>query len=256
VDKMTKMAYKDDISLEGVDMDSFRVGWDNPVVYSLQVMTASMLEGICDMEMHLVCASGNQAFITSDNPVFKYNQFLQVVEGSGVMGSIARGLQLFVPLSPKHLLMLYDGTVYEVDDTRKVLDSDITKLNGFQVYNAAESLYFSDWAQASYVDYLVRRFTKYRMEDPIQTEEFVDPEHEGHSLLAQHERMPNFGLRLSFANTLPRAARLSIPQRLHPAYRYRKKLSEMASMPEPDPPPPPPWDGPFTFVRPKKKPTL
>jgi hypothetical protein len=251
MDKMTKEAFKDESSLAGMYLDSIRVGVENPVVYSLQHMTPVMVEGLSDMEMHLVCARGDQTFITSDNPVFKYNQYLQIIKGYGVTGSITRGLQLFVPLSPKHLLMLYDGTVYKVDNTRKVLDSDITKLNGFQVYNAAENLYFSDWTHSPYVEYLMQRFTKFRIEDPIQVDEFVDPENEHHMLIAEHERMPNFGLRLSFASVLPHAARLSIPERLSTEYRYRRNPSGMASMPKP--PDPPPWNGPVTFVRPKKK---
>ena len=72
-----------------------------------------MKEAISDLKVHLVW-SPHQVFLTSDNPIFKYNQYCEGVRFSGVTGGGSRGLQIFVPLSPYLHLILYDDRTYRV----------------------------------------------------------------------------------------------------------------------------------------------
>lgn len=67
----------------------------------------------------------------------------------GVIGWDCRGLQAFVPLSPRVLLMLYDLETYRVDGDRGTKHvttlqnvRDVHGLNSLQALNAHENLYF------------------------------------------------------------------------------------------------------------------
>ena len=260
IDKITKQAYRDDPTLEGEDLDAIRIGFGNPVVYSLQTLSAAAMEGISDLGMCLICATGEQTFVTSDNPVFKYNHYLEGIRGYGLTGTLARGLQIFVPLSPTHLLMLYDRTVYDIGLSRyeailhKVPNADISKLNAFQVQNASENLYFKDWARLPYIEHLVKRFSKYRITDPMQVEEFIDTEDENQSLLHYYERVPNFGLHLSFTRVWDEAAKFSKHEQLRDENKLRRDPSRMQTAP-PTPPRSPGMEGRerIVFARPVTK---
>ena len=76
---------------------------------------AAAIEYMDDLKAHLI-VSDTDAFLTSDNPVFFYNQYNQDLPGS-VAGIDSHGFQAFCPLSPKIVLALYDSNVYELTDT-------------------------------------------------------------------------------------------------------------------------------------------
>jgi Protein of unknown function (DUF4238) len=48
-------------------------------------------------------------FVTSDNPAFKYNLYCEGVQGHGILGAAQSGFMLFVPLSPRHVVLLHDA---------------------------------------------------------------------------------------------------------------------------------------------------
>ena len=90
VDKTTKQAYSHEVDIEAV-----QVGYEDPVLASLGNVSP-MLDAISDLRGHLAI-SGREAFITSDNPAFKYNQYCEGVDYRGVTGALSRGLQIFIP---------------------------------------------------------------------------------------------------------------------------------------------------------------
>ena len=241
LDKMIKQAYHDDSRLKDMDLDQIRVGYENPVLASLS-MLHTMMDCIADLDMHLLCAGEGQTFITSDNPIYKYNQYMEGIKGTGVTGTLSTGLQIFVPLSPKHLLMLYDGRIYQVGSpknllvTKKLENSDVTKLNRLQVHSADQNLYFNDWNHESFVEYVVRKSIGQRLADPVEVEELVDPTNDRHVLIHQYHRMPNLMLRLSFLTFRPEAKKVPIQTRVHPSYSMRRDPSEIATEPPAGPP--------------------
>ena len=105
-----------------------------------------MVEYMDDLRAHLI-VSDTDAFLTSDNPVFFYNQYNQDLPSS-VASVDSHGFQAFCPLSPKFVLVLYDGNTYELTDTaakrerRSVAtESDVIQLNRMQALSATECLY-------------------------------------------------------------------------------------------------------------------
>ncbi len=255
-DRLMKQALKGTSVGKDMDLDSVRIGSENPATFSLGLVPATT-EAISDLRMHLICARADQIFITSDNPVFKYNQYVQGIKGMGVTGNLCRGLQLFLPLSPKHLLMLYDETVYSVGAqksptlTQDLPDADIATLNSLQIHSAAETVYFNDWAKAPYVAEIVGKSIGQKILDIVEVNEFVAEGDDRRSLISEHEPMPNLALRLSFVHIQKRAKRISFRGRLSTNYRWRRDPAELHSLPPPPPEPPGPR-GPIKYVRRKR----
>lgn len=104
---------------------------------------------LIDLEWKLLRATGAHEFITSDNPVVYYNQFFSFRKLGSNTGLASRGLQIFFPVSPKHLVVLYDDKVYGVGSRRsEVVDvsdaRDVEQLNRLQFVSALENIYFRD----------------------------------------------------------------------------------------------------------------
>lgn len=102
---------------------------------------------LIDLEWKLLRATGTHEFITSDNPVVYYNQFFTFRKSGSNTGLASKGLQIFFPVSPKHLVVLYDGKVYGVGskkcDVVDVSDArDMEQLNRLQFISALENVYF------------------------------------------------------------------------------------------------------------------
>jgi hypothetical protein len=209
------------------DLEDFRFGSDNPTLVSLS-NAADIAYAISDLKSHLVCASKDQTFITSDNPTCKYNQYYEGLQGMGITGPLWRGLQVYLPLSPKHLLLLFDNSVYKVgkkgsDVTSAVSNGDLDTINLLQVVNADQNLYFNDWNIRHEVKRWSQEGLRYRDDDPTIVEDFVQVgQEETSSLIHVFERMPNVKLRLSFVRLRKRAKNLAKSKWKHRLYRYRK----------------------------------
>jgi hypothetical protein len=97
-DKTIKQTYRSDPRFATVDMQAVEFGYEHAVLASICNLP-EMLEGISDLQAHLL-VSTEKVFITSDNPAFKYNQYCQQIQDTGVTSALSRGLQIFLPLAP------------------------------------------------------------------------------------------------------------------------------------------------------------
>jgi hypothetical protein len=129
------------------DIDSFAVHFRSPITNSMK-LAATMLHLLPDLAMKIVVNRTSVQFLTSDAPVVFFNQWCQGTSGRGSTGLASAGLQVFLPLSPQHLLLLYDGDVY-VAGKRDSASVEITAihdaigLNGLQLLTAERNLYHS-----------------------------------------------------------------------------------------------------------------
>jgi hypothetical protein len=205
------------------DLEQIKMQHDESVLQSLK--NASLVASYwADLEMHLSLNKTENPFFTSDNPVVLYNQYCEGLKGMGTTGAIRRGLQVFVPISPRHLLVLYDKLVYTVgaknaDSTEVYSEEDSRTLNILQVANADEILLFSEWNKVNVMKRIVSRATKYRRQEISHLEEFVsedDPEHD--SLLQIYPVPLNVKLQLSFLKLRRKAQAVPLRQR---ALEYR-----------------------------------
>ena len=194
------------------------VGGDDDLVYDVLANTLTMSELILDLKAHLVIAE-EDAFLTSDNPVFKYNKYCEGFPGGGPTGAIKKGLQLFIPISPSLYLILYDGSIYKSDSRDSISrmtrarTQDIDALNSIQIASAQNNIYFSDWSRRDYIRDLTSRFSEIRIPDPTVVEEFVSEDTPFESMIHTYEKMPNLSLSLSFLRIKKRALRFPLSDR-------------------------------------------
>ena len=181
-------------------------------------MTDHVAQALSDLKS-IVVETVSDVFITSDNPVFMYNQYFEEIQNHGTTGLGQTGIQIFLPLSPKHVLVMYDKDVYDYVKKQRAIGADVDVLNGLQVISANNNLYFNDGSQSTVVEALASRYAHLRQDDPVVLDELSSDENPQHSLAHGYDQTPNVGLNLSFLRIKRRAGRLSISKRLQNALR-------------------------------------
>jgi hypothetical protein len=123
-------------------------------VFKLIILLTEMCN---DLEYKIIINNTPIPFITSDNPVIKYNQFLEKRKFHGsATGYASLGLQFFLPLNPKLAIIGYDKTIYKIGfnkQTRLVTSNikDIESLNLLQYSNCYENIYFNHLVSQQYL---------------------------------------------------------------------------------------------------------
>lgn len=118
---------------------------------------ANLIEGIRDLKYVFFENTTNTPFICSDNPVVKYNQYLEWKRWPHArVGYASIGLQIFVPLSPTKMIFLFDSNCYTIacskPDTYVVNSSDdVYELNLLQFVNCIDTVYFNEEVEKSYI---------------------------------------------------------------------------------------------------------
>lgn len=181
---------------------------------------AHALPTVFDLRVKLLVNQTPCDFVTSDAPVVKHNQWRERIRTIGAVGYACAGLQILLPLSPRHLLLLFDPDVYRVEPSlNDVIDvtaeADVLALNGLQMVVANECVYYRDLASIAQVDALP---TDAREEHRrVYSDQFVATD--GPSTLIQVSHLP---LPLRFRTTViqlrPEAAAAPLNDRAQ-AYR-------------------------------------
>jgi hypothetical protein len=121
-----------------------------------------------DLHYKLIVNNTRIPFIICDNPLLKYNQFMESRKWPmGQCGFSSMGLQMFFPLDPQHLLFLYDPTIYKVGDRSKNVietetEEDINEINRLNLLNCEEVLFFNDAASEYYIRTLHQQSLKFQ----------------------------------------------------------------------------------------------
>jgi len=148
-DKFFKAVYREQFG----DLDNFEIGFDDPVLMSLQA-SSRMVPAVYDLKIKLLQNETSVGFVTSDNPIVRHNQYFEGNEHAGHAGLGQAGLQIFVPLSPKYLCLFYDAQTYKIGEksSRTVVitsSDDVAALNTLQWLNAHENIYFAEGHEVS-----------------------------------------------------------------------------------------------------------
>jgi hypothetical protein len=233
IDKIVKQAYSHDPRSADMVTEAVEFGYQDPVLSSLRNLP-HMLYAISDLGAHLVVSTA-KAFLTSDNPAFKYNPYCEGIQHMGITGALNRGLQIFVPLAPHLHMVLYDGTTYKArlsDRSSRVSIatlSDVDRMNTMQLISAEQNVYFSNWQRVEIVHRLVPKVRRHRETDPIVVQEYGQDDNPQASLVHQFECTPYLKLKLSFLSLKWRARRVPLHDRTQD---YRKEMP-MPLLPEP-----------------------
>lgn len=119
-------------------------------------MLSTMRAGLLNMKFTADlkhCVLDNETavdFVTSDDPAIMTNRFLKQRFGHTNFGMASSGLMLMLPLSPRQLLLMYDGNVYTLPDKEKGRlrlrrESSVRAMNDLQFIRAAHNIYFANW---------------------------------------------------------------------------------------------------------------
>lgn len=163
IDKIAKIMIKMDpkIDISEDEFETFKVGYDVPSALPMETAAVSY-PAILDLKPILIINNSDREFITSDSPVTKYN--FHVVKRKYHMrgyGLSSRGLQIFYPITPKLLLMLYDSEVYDLigESGGKVVvnrGKDIDEINKLTFLDSYDFLYFSSKIKESYINRITK----------------------------------------------------------------------------------------------------
>ena len=127
---------------------------------TLMLRSLSMLPDFLDATSDLrTCFVKNRSrieFVTSDDPVQFTSRFHAMRNIGDAFGFLSSGALLFLPLTPKLLMLCYDHNVYSVSRRNKFLetksDRDVEACNELQYLNARENVYFRDWSQVKKIE--------------------------------------------------------------------------------------------------------
>lgn len=113
-------------------------------------MYLQMREYVEDLKICIVKNETPLDFITSDDPsIFTSRYYIQKL-GNHSFGTASSGVLFFLPLTPRLLLMCYDGGVYTIPNkvgcyVSITSHSDVFALNELQYLKADENIYFLRW---------------------------------------------------------------------------------------------------------------
>jgi len=177
-----------------------------------------------DLSYKLIINQTKIPFITSDHPVVLYNQFLedQKVPG-GNTGLASKGLQIFLPLSPHHLIVFFDHDVYKIGEKGNMsvditADSDVEALNVIQCINANHNLYFNEEISESQIRRLVSRVNRYRGKSRENVDEYPVGKKDGkkYFLLHMYTTGVKCNLKLSCIRMLKKARQYKLIDGVEP----------------------------------------
>nr|CBA30132.1 hypothetical protein Csp_C22020 [Curvibacter putative symbiont of Hydra magnipapillata] len=151
LNKMMGTVFEKFAELNGMDVDAAKRVQMRPeepraLLSYMAASAATNYRLIADLKVALIANQTGQEFVLSDNPVFKHNWYLRDCNEPLSASITVRGLQLFLPLSPKLVYCLYDSSVYAYKTdgpTKSVVHAthdDVSLLNSFQAINAESFL--------------------------------------------------------------------------------------------------------------------
>ena len=187
-------------------------GFENSERDAVTILSMSFkteMEMTKDLCCKILTYGGKGSFLTSDDPVFMYNPFLEN-RGKMSYGLAALGVILFLPMSDRHAVILYDGNVYKIGQKKKQVaefdnPDDLNWLNILTVLNADKSVFFKQgtFRLPSLTD-LVRK-AKSTGQSKGMKQEILEAEDGRSELIHSYTENFNIGARFSFIKILDKA---------------------------------------------------
>lgn len=134
------------------------------------------IQNTYDLDCKLLLNGTNRPFISSDFPVVKYNQFLELKKWPhSKIGYGTVGLQIFIPVTSKIALIFYDSWIYKVGnkkgDTFTVTkNQDVDEINKLQFINCLETIFFDESASEDYIRQLHQNSKKHNRANVAKSE--------------------------------------------------------------------------------------
>jgi len=220
VDKFIKAVLSKDLSISPY-LDKGRFSLTQPTHMALSE-AALCLPLTFDLCFKLVINKTKEPFITSDHPVVLYNQFLEPRKKYGNNTGLAcKGQEIFLPLSPRHLIIFFDRDIYKVGNKSEksievATDSDVRALNLIQCISADKNLYFNEEISEIHIRQLVNQSEQQRRKTRANIDEFMGTNNEEERRLLVHMYTSDIrcSLSLSFIHILKKAKQYALGDRV------------------------------------------
>src|SRR5690606_12354621 len=206
VDTTLKTTMKFETQFKDFEFDKYFFTYDDAIEKSLDILLKS-LPMMMDLQIKLIENVTSKELVTSDNPVSKYNQFLESRNYIYAhTGMLSKGLQIFYPLAPDLLLMMYDPKIYKVGNKKQfskiaMSDQDIDFINILTCLHANKTLYSTDKVTNHQLEQILEKSKRFEKHKKLEIKQFepVSLENNNESTLVQHHRTPYMiKLNLSF----------------------------------------------------------
>lgn len=212
-----------------LDPRTVKLEWINPILFNIQMME-KMAPTLMDLSMKILVNETNTEFITSDSPIAIVNQWTMGTPDDGGTALAHSGLQIFLPISPRYVVLFYDGEIYNVgrqgSKQVKILSADeIYSINGLQLLTAENNLYGK--VTEKEVSKLPLRWRKLKSKQ-FKTFRVVSEDGKDKDVY-QFKPQPDINLKLSFVRIVGKMRNVSaeIKKRMHrrSAMMMHQKLS-------------------------------
>lgn len=148
--KMLTERNKATIPVSDEQIKQMKMRLEIPNLYSIKAVD-KMVWIMGDLAPVLIHNKSSRQFITSDNPVVKYNYLFAVRNYHCNYGYGHLGLQIYIPISPEYCLLTYDPNVYSFSQKNDVIEinssDQIIELNKLFARNAKSAVYCSNSAR-------------------------------------------------------------------------------------------------------------
>lgn len=197
IDTIMKTAMKFEPQFKNFDYDTHFFAYEDAIEKKLDLLLNS-LPMMMDMQIKLIRNTTSNELITSDNPISKYNQFLESRKFPfGHTGMASKGLQIFYPLAPDLLLIMYDPKVYKIGNKKQFSDipmneKDIEYLNILTCLYANKSIYSTDNVTDFQLEQWVKESNIYKEQKKLEVKHFdpIQSDDDTESVIVQHHQTP------------------------------------------------------------------
>lgn len=187
VDFLAKKLIQGNPEFKDLDIEKFKIEIKEPATHNIKI-AIEITPLILDLEPILIVEQTQaRKFITSDNPLIRYNSFYLDKNYPGGYGYVTRGLQIFFPISPSKCILLYDSLAYDIPEVKNGIlilkrARDIDHLNELFYLNANNNVFFNRKTKNEYIEKLHhknRRMPKInQLEREVTTFKSIDSNNE------------------------------------------------------------------------------
>jgi hypothetical protein len=218
IDKLLRVTFRQDKSTNAY-LSNSKIELERPTTYLLNI-ASKLFPIIADLGIKILKNNTEIKFITSDNPVVKYNQFMALKKWpGGHTGWAAIGLQVFYPIHPNLCLVFFDKNIYRFGHRqRKLIEinniNDIEQINKLQYLNAYRNIYFNPTVKEPYIKNLHDSNIQNRKAHKVLVREYyeISPQRSKtiKSLVSIHQRNIVANLSLTFCSLLKKAKKFEL----------------------------------------------
>jgi hypothetical protein len=197
IDTIMKTAMKFEPQFKDFDYGRHFFAYEDTIEKKLDILLKS-LPIMMDMQIKFIRNHTSKELITSDNPISKYNQFLESRKFPfGHTGMASKGLQIFYPLAPDLMLIMYDPKVYKIGNKNQFSDipmneKDVEYLNILTCLYANKSIYARGNVTDFQFEKIVEKSNIYEEQKKLEVNQFdpVQNDDETESVIVQHHQTP------------------------------------------------------------------